>query len=94
MRISGWVLDTCWKRLHVTAFEIELRQCRNLAEDGEGSFILGQCMAMSQVEVFEGCHLTKPFGQCPKGHWFPMIRAAQVEYFQCLKPTDALWEAA
>ena len=61
----------------MTAFEAQLRQCRDLAEDGEGSFILGQCMAIRQAEVFEGCHLTKPFGE--QGVRISMFVQCQIE---------------
>ena len=54
---------TFWERFHVAGVQAELGQGGDVAEDGVGPLILGQCVAVAHVEVLQGWQLSEPFGE-------------------------------
>ena len=54
---------TFWERLNVTALQAKLGEGGDLAEDGVGLSVLGQGMAVTQVQVRKGCQFSEAFGQ-------------------------------
>ena len=53
---------TFWERRHVTALQAKLGEGGDLAEGRVGPLVLGQCMAISHVEVHKGGQLPETFG--------------------------------
>ena len=53
---------TLWERHHVTALQAKLVEGGDLAKGRIGPLVLGQCIAVSHVQVRKGGQLPKAFG--------------------------------
>ena len=50
-------------QIAVTTLQAELGEGGDPAKDGVGPLVLGQCMAVSQAGIRQGCQLSESFGE-------------------------------